>query len=94
MREEADAGALSPPRGLSAFSATCYRPTWSSFTRGCSPCIAMEDSTCFFVSGNVASLTKTVSAMMDHPYEYGTPMASNPPSMAWCSKGWEGMDRI
>jgi hypothetical protein len=54
----------------------------------------MEDSTCFFVSGNVASLTKTVSAMMDHPYEYGTPMASNPPSMAWCSKGWEGMDRI
>ena len=33
---------------------------------------------CFFVSGNVAALTSSVSRMMEKPYEYGTCSVSNP----------------
>ena len=33
---------------------------------------------CFFVSGNVAAFTSSVSRMMEKPYEYGTCSVSSP----------------
>ena len=55
---------------------------WSSFTRRIA-CIWMLPSTCFFVSGNVTTLTRSVRQRIAYPYEYGTFRDSSPPSIVW-----------